>query len=109
MQTSAALFVLATMVGAVIVSIVASIIDVRFTLLLILSGHGDEINPLMRWAVRLGPFTAYSLALIQTLTAGAIACILIHEYGAIGWALLWLLVAVRVGSAAWNWNIWRKG
>ena len=98
------------MIILIAIALAASLMDVTLTLRLVLCGCGDEVNPLMRWAVRLGPFTAYSLALIQTLTAGAIGCILIGSgAAAYGWALLGLLVAVRVGSAAWNWNTWRKG
>lgn len=90
------------------IALLASIADVRYTLLLILAGYGDEVNPVMRWAIRLSPFTTHALALIQTLTASAIACILIAQYGAIGWALLILLVVVRAGSAAWNYSLWRR-
>jgi hypothetical protein len=89
-------------------ALLASMVDVRYTLLLILSGYGDEVNPVMRWAVRLGPVATYALALIQTLAACAIACMLIVEYGAIGWALLILLVIVRIGSVIWNWRVWRR-
>ena len=96
------------MIFLCLIALLSSIADVHYTLLLILSGYGDEVNPLMRWAIRVSPFTAYSLAAIQTLTAGAIACILITQYGAIGWALLILLVVVRVGSAAWNYALWRR-
>ena len=92
-----------------LVAVVASIADVTLTLRLVLYGYGEEVNPLMRWAVGSGPFTAYFLALLMTAIVGAISCYLIGSgYAAYGWALLILLVLVRVGSAAWNYSLWRR-
>jgi hypothetical protein len=96
------------MIILIAIALAASLVDVTLTLRLLLCGYGDEINPLMRWAVRIGPFTAYSLAAIQTIVAGAIGCILIGSgAAAYGWALLGLLVTVRVGSFIWNARIYR--
>jgi hypothetical protein len=101
------------MIILIALALLASMVDVRYTLLLILAGYGDEVNPIMRWAVGANPFTAYSLAAIQTLVAGAFGRILIGairwRYApACGWALLWILVAVRVGSAIWNGLLWER-
>ena len=88
-------------------AMLASWAEVEMTLRLIEAGRGREINPLMRWALKLGVGMTYLLGLGQTILAGFIACFLIGAgAAACGWALLILLAVVRVGSLAWNYHIW---
>jgi len=90
------------------VALVASMVDVEITLKLVGAGYGDEVNPLMRWAV-FHPMYAYVLAWLMTAAVCVLSCYLIGSgAAAYGWALLILLVLVRVGSAAWNYALWRR-
>ncbi len=83
--------------------------DVRLTLKIIAAGRGREANPIMRLMIRLRPWLAYVAALLMSAGVIVAGCILIGSgAAAYGWALLGILVAVRVGSVIWNWRVWRR-
>jgi len=98
------------MIRLIAVASLLSAIDVALTLSMIRRGYGDEINPCMRWVIHyLKDWACYTVAALMTIGVGIISIILRGAgAAAYGWALLILLLIVRLGSVIWNWLLWRR-
>ena len=102
-----------TMTALSVAALVASILDVALTFRIFRLGYEEEINRLMKWAVKRQPVAAYALGLIMTAGACVIGIVLVGAVRwrgapACGWAWLGVVALVRAGSVALNYRTWRR-
>lgn len=90
-------------------AILASIGEVALTLSIIAAGRGREANPFMRWAIRLSPWLAYTIAIISTALAGAIGFYFLHQgWAEIGYGWMATVLLFRLICIVLNYRVWQR-